>query len=251
VHHVLVSVSDAAGNTAPVLDRTVTIENPPPPGAPNGANASAQAALSVRWEATRRSRLLTDFGHTRRALAGRLTGPGGTPIAGAAIEVRATPAYAGARPAVVASPRTDASGRFSWRMPSGAPSCTLRIAYRAHVGDAAPAVVRTLRLGVRAGVALGVSPHTTSVGGTIFFRGRLRGGPVPPSGKQLVLEARSPGSAWIEFDVVRSDARGRYRASYRFKFAGPADYSFRARSEPESDYPFEAGASNVVAVHER
>ena len=96
-----------------------------------------------------------------------------------------------------------------------------------------------------------MSPHTTSVGRSIVFRGRLRGGPIPRGGKQLVLEARSPGSPWIEFKVVRTDARGRFRASYRFKFAGPANYRFRARSEPESDFPFAGGSSNVVAVHER
>ena len=66
-----------------------------------------------------------------------------------------------------------------------------------------------------------------------------------------MLEARSPGSAWIQFKVVRTTARGRFRASYRFRFPGPARYQFRATSEPESDYPFAAGASNVVAVHER
>ncbi len=56
-----------------------------------------------------------------------------------------------------------------------------------------------------------------------------------------MLEARSPGSPWIEFKVVRTDAHGRYRASYRFKFAGPANYRFRARSEAESDFPFAGG----------
>ena len=74
---------------------------------------------------------------------------------------------------------------------------------------------------------------------------------MPPVGKQLVLEARSPGGPWIEFQVIRTNARGRFRASYRFKFPGPADYQFRAVSEPESDYPYATGASNVVAVHER
>ncbi len=252
-HHLVVSVIDAAGNVAPVLDRTVTIDNPPPPGAPgppNGANASTGASMSVRWSDTRKPLLLSAFGRAQSA-SGRLTAPGGTPIAGAAVEVSATPAYAGARTVTIAGVRTDASGSFHLRLPGGVSSCSLRFAYRAHLGDALPAVTRVLRLRVRAGVALSVSPHTTSVGRTIVFRGRLRGGPVPASGKQLVLEARSPGSAWIEFDVVRTDTRGRYRASYRFKFAGPADYTFRARSEPESDYPYAAGASNVVAVHER
>ena len=96
-----------------------------------------------------------------------------------------------------------------------------------------------------------VSPSTTTVGHEIFFHGRLLAGPVPPAGKQLVLEARSPGGPWIEFQVIRTGSHGRFAASYRFRFPGPAVYQFRAVSEPESDYPFAAGNSNVVAVRER
>jgi hypothetical protein len=251
-HHLIVSVIDAAGNAAPVLDREITVANPPAPGVPgpaNGTNASAQAALSVRWRSTPRESLTSAFGRAQ-TIMGRLTAPGGTPISGAAIDLRATPAYAGARTAAMASPRTAPDGRFSVRLPGGVSSRTLRFAYRSHLGDALPVATRTLTLRVRAGIALTVAPRTTSVGGSIYFRGRLRGGPIPSAGKQLVLEARSPGSGWIEFDVVRTDTRGRYRASYRFKFPGPASYSFRVLSEPESDYPFAGGSSNVVGVRE-
>jgi hypothetical protein len=127
----------------------------------------------------------------------------------------------------------------------------VRISYRAHVGDSEPAAAQTLVLRVRAGIALTIAPRTSGVGGSISFRGRLRGGPIPAEGKQLVLEARSPGGSWIEFKVVRTDSRGRYRASYRFRFPGPALYDFRAVSEPESDYPYAAGSSRVVLVRER
>jgi hypothetical protein len=252
-HHVVVSVIDAAGNAAPVLDREVTIANPPAPGTPgrpNGTGASTQAALSLRWQGTRRASMLSAYGRAQ-TLHGRLTGPGGAPISGASIDVRATPSYAGARTVTMASPTTGTDGSFSVRLAAGASSRVLRIAYRAHLGDALPVVTRTLRLKVRAGIVLSVSPHTASVGSSIHFAGRLSGGPIPAGGKALVLEARSPGSAWIEFKVIHTNARGRYGAAYRFKFPGPADYSFRARAEAESDYPFVAGASNVVAVHER
>jgi hypothetical protein len=250
VHHLVVSVTDAAGNAAPVLDRSLAIANPPAPGAPNGANASTQASLSVRWKATKKTTLTTGFGRAQ-ALTGRLTGPGGVPIAGAAIDLSATPSYAGARPLRLRSLTTGPNGDFGLRVVGGASSKSLRFAYRAHLGDALAVATRTLMLRVRPGIELRVAPHTTSVGRRISFRGRLLGGPIPHGGKQLVLEARSPGSAWIEFKVVRTDRRGRYRASYRFKFPGPADYRFRARSEPESDFPFAGGSSNVVAVHER
>jgi hypothetical protein len=250
VHHLVVSVTDAAGNAATVLDRDVTIDNPTPPGAPNGTNASTQATLSVRWNETSKASFVSGYGRSR-TISGQLTAPGGVPIAGAAIDLRALPDYAGATPLQMPSPLTGADGRFSVRIPAGTSSRSLSFAYRAHVGDAQPVASRTLTLQVPASIALAVSPHTTSVGNAIFFRGSLQGGPIPRGGKQLILEARSPGSAWIEFRVVRTNARGRFRAAYRFKFPGPADYRFRARSEPESDFPFTAGSSNVVAVHER
>jgi hypothetical protein len=66
-----------------------------------------------------------------------------------------------------------------------------------------------------------------------------------------VLEARAPGGRWIEFDDVRTGPRGVFHAGYRFKFPGPAHYQFRVLSEPESDYPYAQGASDVVAVTER
>lgn len=251
-HRLTVTVLDAAGNAAPVLSRVVTIDNPhpSPPGAPNGVNASAQATLSVRWSGTAKASLLSGFDRARR-LVGRLTTASGAPIAGAQVEVRATPAYAGARSSAIASPRTDAKGGFALTIPAGTSSRTIRFAYRAHFGDPQPAATRTLRLRTRAGIVLRVAPHTAAAGRSIFFRGLLRGAPIPRGGKPLVLEARSPGSGWIEFKVVRTDARGRYRASYRFKFPGPADYAFRVRSEAESDFPFAPGVSNLARVHER
>ncbi len=252
-HHLVVSVLDAAGNSAPVLDRNITIDNPAPAGVagePNGVNASSQATLAANWTGTRRSRLTTRYGRAA-TIVGRLTAPGGVPISGAQIEVLATPAYAGAKPAAMASPRTGSNGRFTVRVPAGASSRTLRLTYSSHLGESRPAAARTLTLVVRAGISLKITPRTASAGRSIFFNGRLLGGPIPAEGKQLVLEARSPGSPWIEFDVIRAGSHGRYHASYTFKFPGPADYQFRVLSEAESDYPFAAGTSNVVGVFEQ
>jgi hypothetical protein len=263
VHHLVVDVADAAGNLAPVLDRNVTIANPtapapgagagpgaPQPGPPNGTPASAQASMALAWKGARGPRLVAGFGHAETVL-GRLTGPGGVPVAGARIDVLATPSLVGAGPVAMAAPRTGADGRFTLHVPAGVSSRSLAFAYRSHIGDALPAVTRTLTLAVRAAVRLAITPRIASVGRRIFFSGRLLGGPVPSSGKLLVLEARAAGGSWIKFDVVRSDRRGRYRASYRFKFPGPASYRFRVVSEAEADYPYAAGSSNVVGVRER
>ena len=258
-HHLIVSVVDAAGNSAPVLDRSIVVASRPgatggsaagsAPGAPNGANASSQAELTVAWKGTRSPRLVTGFGK-RETITGRLTAPGGAPIAGAQIDLVAMAGSTGARPQAMTSPRTGTDGSFTVQIPAGASSRTLSFAYRAHLGDPLPVVTRTLTLTVRAALALTISPRTASVGRRIYFSGRLLGGSAPSTGKLLVLEARSPGGSWIKFDVVRSDRNGRYRASYRFRFPGPALYRFRVLAEAEADYPFAAGASNTVTVRE-
>jgi hypothetical protein len=255
VHHLIVSVIDAAGNSVPVLDRQITVANPVaatlvPRGAANGTNASEQATLTARWSNTTKVHTATGYGHPP-AILGRLSDPAGRPIAGALIDVTATPAYAGATPKEIAGPRTEPDGRFTLRLPRDISSSGLRIAYRSHLGDPLPVATRTLSLTVRAGIALRIVPRTASVGRSIFFHGRLLGGPIPAGGKQLVLEARSPGSGWIEFQVIRTDRRGRFHSSYRFKFPGPASYSFRAVSNSEADYPFATGTSRAVGVHER
>jgi hypothetical protein len=247
-HHLVVSVIDAAGNAATVLDRDVTVDNPPPPGGPNGTNASPQAALAVSWAVTRSERLASGYGHAE-TVVGRLTGAGGVPIGAAQVNVLSTSDYVGARAAAMASVRTDADGRFALRVPADSASRTLSFEYSDELG-APPVVTKTLVLSVRAGLSLRVVPRTARVGASIHFSGRLRGGPIPKGGKLLVLEARSPGGAWLEFDVIRSDSRGRFHAGYRFKFAGPASYQFRVLCEAEADYPYTTGSSNVVGVFE-
>jgi hypothetical protein len=251
-HHLVVSVLDAAGNSAPVLDREIDVDNPTPPrqAQPNGTNASSQAALTVRWKSTTRQHLTQGWGK-RETITGQLTAPGNVPITGASIDLTATPEYTGAKPLRMASPQTGSDGRFAVSLPRGESSRSLTFAYRVHIGDPQPVVTNTLALSVKAGIRLSVAPRVTSVGRSIFFKGVLEGAPLPAGGKQLVLEARSPGGAWIEFDVIRTGLKGRYGASYRFKFPGPARYQFRVLSKYEADFPFAEAASNMVGVRER
>jgi hypothetical protein len=252
-HHLLVSVLDAAGNSAPVLDRTITVANPAPPSPPgpaNGTNASSQATLAASWEGTSRQHIACAYGR-EPAISGRLTGPGGTPIGNAQIDLTETPAYTGAKPVALVGPHTAANGTFTVRPPHSISSDQLTFGYRAHLDTEPPAATRTLALTVRAGIALQISPRTASVGRSIRFTGLLHGAPVPSHGKQLVLEANSPGSGWIEFDVIHTTAKGRFHASYRFKLPGPVAYRFRVVSNEEADFPFATGRSNTVGVYER
>lgn len=248
-HHLVVSVIDAAGNAATVLDRQITVANPGAPGPPNGENATSQARLSVRWQGVKGTRLLSAFGRSHEVL-GTLTSSSGAPIIDALVEASATPAGASAGAAARYSVRTNSAGEFRLAVPRGVSSRALRFVYRDTVNAPSPVATATLLLAVRAGVRLSISPHVASVGHRIHFTGRLLGGPVPREGKQLVLEARAPGGRWIEFDDVRTDSQGRYRASYRFRFPGPATYQFRVLSEPESDYPYSQGTSNTITIKE-
>jgi hypothetical protein len=125
----------------------------------------------------------------------------------------------------------------------------LRLVYYSHVNDTVPAATATLTLRVHAGLTLRVTPHGASVGRRIYFSGVLHGTPIPPGGKQLVLEASS-GGEWVQFNTIRTDARGRYHASYRFRYPGPVTYRFRVLSRYEADFPFLDGTSSSIAVHE-
>jgi hypothetical protein len=287
VHHLVVSVTDAAGNATTVLDREITVANPLPPAAPPAAGAACaesagagalaageRPALLAGWQGHAGARLRGRFG-AAHTLAGQLTEgpppahpgdgaggdraggypipahPGGSPIPDAPVEVCELPAYAGAHPRLLATLRTDAAGRFSLVLPRNLPSCTLRLTYRPDPLDALPAATRTLTLTVPAALSLRIAPRTAPSAGAIRFSGRLLGDPLPAGGKQLVLEARAPGGRWLEFHVIRTRALGRFGYLYRFRLPGPARYQFRVLCEAEDDFPFAAGASSVVGVFER
>jgi len=271
-HSLELIVEDAAGNQTIAYNGTITVAGssqgaggagagagagvaigPGSPaaerGAPNGANASDQAKLTARWTSTTKATRTSGYGLTDR-VSGRLTTTAGEPISGALLDVSATAADQGAKAASLASVRTGPTGAWTLTLPKGISSSALRFAYRSHVDDTIPVATATLTLRVHAGVGLRITPRTTSVGHTISFSGTLHGAPIPPGGKQLVLEASS-GREWLEFRTITTDAKGRFHASYRFKFPGPIVYRFRVLSAHEAAFPFLAGSSNVVDVHER
>jgi hypothetical protein len=254
-HHLVVTVTDAAGNVTTVLDREIAVANQLPPGCAASTIAGAESAaeavtLTAGWKGHANPRLRARYG-AAHTIAGRLTGAGGAPIAAAPVEVCELPAYRGAPTTLLAAPRTAANGDWSLALPHNLSSSTLRIAYRNHPLQVLPAALRTLTLTIPATLRLHIAPHTASVDGAIHFSGSLRGGPLPPGGKQLVLEARSPGGPWFEFHVIRTRAHARFGYLYHFRLRGPAHYQFRVLCEAEADFPFATGVSNVVGVFER
>jgi hypothetical protein len=279
-HHLVVAVTDAAGNSTVVLDRKIDVLNHPAqllPGAgqgtspaagqvtlgagqavttlgpANGTPASSSASLSAHWSSGAHNALSARFG-SAHTVSGRLLAPGGTPIAGAQVQAQFLPACLGAHPLTLAAARTGANGAFTLRLPASLPSGRLTLAYSAHSGQASPDVTAALALTVRASLSLRVTPRSSHAGGTIRFSGNLHGAPLPHGGKQLVLEARAAGpghSPWRQFRVLTTAAHGAFKASYRFRLPGPVTYQFRAVSPHEADFPYATGASNLVSVHER
>jgi hypothetical protein len=287
-HHLVVTVTNAAGNSTVALDRKITVANHPlvssPPqqtptqqqpssegqgpatvakndpspqinpipqtGSDNGTNASVGATLQVRWDLTAHQSLIGAYGHSQ-TVVGRLAAPDGAAIGSAAVQVLSTPTFQGAPTHALATVLTAADGSFRVRLPAATPSSRLTFAYSSHSGQLAPDVTATLELSVAARMTLRVTPRTSHAGGTIRFAGTLLGSPLPPGGKQLVLEARTTHGSWRQFEVLTTATHGRYRASYRFRLAGPITYEFRAVSRREADFPYATGTSNVVRVHER
>lgn len=287
-HHLVVSVTNAAGNSTVALDRKITVFNHPPvslpPGTPNqpqqpsspgqgpaladtheqlslpspapqslgdnGSTTSVGATMQVRWASTAHASLAGAYGRAQTA-SGRLVSALGAPLAGAIVQVLSTPAFQGAHTRTLMSVRTGPDGSFRVRLPASTPSTQLTFAYSSHPAQPVPDVTASLSLTVPAHLSLRVTPRVSHVGGTIAFAGVLSGAPLPRGGKQLVLEARSLRGSWRQFHVLSTLAHGRFHATYRFRLPGPIDYQFRAVCSHEADFPYGTGASPVVRVHER
>jgi len=289
-HHLVVTVTNAAGNSTVALDRKIDVANDPPAAQPekesppSGGSQSGSADGAQPTSATQNDpqsqtnpapqqgsdngsgasagavlrvrwsttahTALRDAGARASTVLGQLLAPSGVPIGGALVSVLFTPSYEGAHTVALTSARTSSLGAFRVRVPAGTPSGRLTFAYSATLGGAVPSVTSALSLSVPATLALRVTPRVASARGTIAFAGTLHGEPLPPGGKTLVLEARVPGESWRQFEVLSTGAGGRYRASYRFRLPGPVVYQFRAVAPAEADFPYAAGSSNVVAVRE-
>ena len=178
---------------------TITTNNTP--HTPNGTPCpGAQLSLTI----DRRARI-GPVTYGRRVTARGWLHCGQTPIPGAEVNVGG----AGAPVSV----RTDAEGRFSYRVPTG-PSRTLTFSYQAYSDDTQPAASARLKISVRPVISLQITPRTTYNGDTISWRGRVAGGPYPPSGLTLLVEVRV-GRRWETFDqLLTHDGRFAYRYTF-------------------------------------
>jgi len=185
------------------------------------------------------------FGRTIR-LHGRLTSPGANPIADTDVEVWEKPQLVGAEFRRIATVKTSRTGRLTFKALPG-PSRVLRFRYPGTSTVRGRTTEVDLR--VRASTTLRVSRNSVVNGEYVTFRGKLRGGPLPPAGKLVELQVFTRGR-WRTFAQPRSsNTTGRWAFQYRFEaIRGKARFRFRARVRKEEGFPYELGVSGRIRV---
>jgi hypothetical protein len=193
--------------------------------------------------------LTVPFGR-RGSIKGRLTTAAGAPIAGATLQVLDRELRTGTHYRQRLELTTDADGRFSV-LPGKGAARAIRFEYRSRRLLAQPDVAKRVELRVQASSTLSIAPRRVRPGGRIRISGRLRGLPLPRSGKIIELQAFE-GGRWRDFRTTRARRSGRFATSYRFQRAGRgASFLIRARIRREDAYPYYLGYSPRVRVRVR
>jgi hypothetical protein len=176
-------------------------------------------------------------------LEGQLRARGGSPLAGAEVQIfersAVTPEH------VVATLRTDTKGR--WTYLARASSTSVFRVYHPGTATTLPSQ-REVKLLVPAASTIRATPRRLLNGQIVTFRGMLRSRPLPVAGKLVELQVVLSGR-WQTFHTARATPRGTWRVKYRFRRScGVTRYRFRAQLPAETGYPFEAGRTRPVAV---
>lgn len=275
VQELRIVVDDAAGNSTTLFTGEITIDNGPIGGGaaggirgnvnpigdrdrhvPNGTSATESVRLTAgfrRCTGRRRARRCftrrrtTVSRRTRRRIIGRLRNETGVGIGGARLLVAER--VPGREWQVVDGVTTDANGRYEWRQPGG-PSRRVELIYWAFSDSTTFSLSNAIARDSRPRVGLRVTPRRPSRRGVIRFRGAVSRDVLPPEGVTVVLQAWSRDRPrWTTFRTVRTNARGHFRASYRFRTARRGQrFTFRAVAPRQAGYPFTRGVSRRSAA---
>lgn len=179
-------------------------------------------------------------------IQGRVTDTSGNPRANASVDVYEQVNLPGRDWSYLTTVRTAASGIFLYRALPG-PARVLRFV-QAGTATTRPST-REVELRVRAGVTIRPSRSKVVNGDDVVFRGRVLGGPIPPAGKLLAIQARTD-RGWLTFATPRARALDGHW-SYRYRFTGTSSttrYTFRVLAPQETSYPYASGASRLTTV---
>ena len=236
-HALTVRVKDAAGNERVVLgDHPVEVANEPNPDS---------FAVVAAFDGTSRTTLTVPFGR-RVVVRGRVTREGQPVAAGTAIEVLERLDRLPQSEEVSGRIKVKADGRFASALDTNRPSRTVHIAFRTAGG--ARVMSKALKLRVRAASRVRATLH----GRSVRFSGRVLSGPIAKRGKRVVMEGRSPGSAWTQFKSLRTTRHGRFSGTYRLRVRRPGVVlKVRAIVPSESGYGYVGSRSRAVTLRVR
>ena len=239
-HALTVRVEDAAGNERVVQgDHLIEVANQ------SSSDVTAPYALSARFTGASRSTLTVPYGR-RVSVRGRLTRTTGSVAVGTPIEVLERLDRRGARERFARKVITKVDGSFSTGLATNRPSRSVRLAYRPTPDT--QVVSPTLKLRVRAASTVRASLR----GRIVRFSGRVLSRPVPRAGKRVVMEGRSPGSAWTAFRALRTDREGRFSGTYRLRVRRPGiRLKVRAIVPREKGYGYLGSRSRTVTFRVR
>ena len=242
-HRLTVRVRDAAGNVQEAhSEGAVEVLNE------RSIAASAEAStyiLTARFKGTSRSTLTVPFSRGV-AVVGRLSQLSQPVPEGSLIEVHERRDHARTSERTRAPVKTKADGSFSVALVTTRPSRTVRLVYRPTASS--QVVSRALKLRVRAASRVRASLR----GRTVRFSGRVLSRPVPRAGKRIVMEGRSPRSAWTAFKTLRTDREGRFSGTYRLRVRRPGvTLKVRAVVPRENGYGYLGSRSRAVTFRVR
>ena len=254
-HSLELIVEDAAGNKTIAYNGTITTSGPPQVGVngsltgrgPHVANGDpcAGEALELAVNGNRKPPIVP---YGKSVTVRGVLHCGTVPIRDARVAIATLGGPAGA--AIDTSVQTGLDGSFSYKVPTG-PDRTLRFSYTAYSDDPGPSATATAAIIISPLISLSIKPHHTSNRHTIYWTGKVTGGPYPQAGVTLDVEVRE-GRHWKIFDQVVANGKGRFRYSYRFHATEePTTYALRV-ALPDTGaqgYPYTHGASNTVEVH--
>jgi hypothetical protein len=191
-------------------------------------------------------RAKVDFGRKVR-FGGRLVNRSGHPLADAKLLVYALPREGEER--LDGTVTTDPQGGFSYMVEARA-STRFRFVYP---GTATILPVEdTAVLLVKADSTFSVKPKRVLNGDSVTFSGRVKGRPLPETGKLVEIQFAGTTREWQTFRTVRSDPDGSWRLPYSFRrTCGVVTWHFRARLPAEALYPLEPGNSDELTIRVR
>ncbi|HEX7291650.1 MAG TPA: hypothetical protein VF250_11045 [Conexibacter sp.] len=212
----------------------------------NGGGATGQARIEVAFQRADggTARRVTLRAGRRIAIVGRLTDAAGAGISGARLGAAWRIAGRGwvARPGV----RTGADGRFVYLLPSG-PSREVRFTYFAFSDSRAVELSNVVRAETLAPLTIRADRRRVTGDRVVALGGRVGGAAIPRAGLLVALQGYQQGYGWRTFRTVRTDRRGRWRTSYRFR-SSHGRFGFRAELPRQGRFPYATSRSAGVFV---